>query len=91
MDSMAENKNAVTLADCMKKLCSMKVKDDMDFSFSVTAKEGEDGQEKICFGKRIKSNTEFSLVKALGIIAAVALGIKLICTLCSVCSLGMNK
>ena len=91
MDSIAENKVACKFTDCMKKLCSMKVKDDMDFSFSITAKDGEDEAEKVCFGKRIKSNTEFSLVKALGILAAVILGIKLICTLCSLCSIGAKK
>ena len=73
----------------MKKLCSMKVKDDLDFSMTISCPD-ENGDTS-CFNKRITSNTEFSLIKALGVILAVGSTIWMLCFLCSLCSVFKKK
>ena len=90
MDSIAENKMMCKLKSCIKKLCSMKVKDDLDFSMTVTCEE--DGlPEASCFEKRISSRTEFSLLKALGVLMIAGVCIWVLCFLCSLCSVLKKK
>lgn len=80
MDSSNENKMSEKCCSAMKKLCSMKIKDNLDFGMTITA-EDENGGEAVCFNKRIKSDTEFSLVKTLGVIAAIVVTISLACSI----------
>ena len=62
------------------KLCSMKVKDNLDFSMTVTSKN-DGGSDAPCFEKRITSNTEFELVKLVWIVALVGTVIGVICAI----------
>ncbi len=64
------------MKDCMKKLCSMKVRDNFDFSMSLTDTDGGN-----CFSKTMKSDTEFSLVKCL--IGLIALGVAMSAICCA--------
>ena len=88
MDSSAENKMSTKCCSMLKKLCSMKIKDDLDFSMTVTAEDDNGSGEETCFNKRIKSNTELSLVKTLGAIAAIIIVISTACSVC--CCLKKN-
>ncbi len=71
--------------DCASKLCSMKVKDSLDLSMSITSKDKKDGLTSNCFYKKITSDTEFNLMKMLAAGAAVALTVSMMCVLCSNC------
>ena len=76
MDNMPENKMTDKCCAVFKKLCSMKIKDDLDFGMSVVSDDGS-----VCFEKRIKSTTEFDLMKTLAVLAAV---IVVMSTACSI-------
>lgn len=82
MNSQTDSNMLCKLKKCADKLCSMKVKDDLSFSMTVTSSE-DDGTEQTCFYKKINGNTEFKLMKALAAIAAVGLVMSLLCSLCS--------
>lgn len=90
MDSIAENKMMCKVKSCAKKLCSMKVKDDLDFTVSLTADE-DGAHESTCFEKRITSKTEFSLMKALSALMIAGVCIWALCFLCSLCSVLKKK
>ena len=77
------------LKDCAKKLCSMKVRDNLDFSMSITADEGD--LETVYFDKKIKSNTEFSLAKALCVMLMAGACIWVLCFLWSLCCVFKKK
>ena len=77
------------LKDCAKKLCSMKVRDNLDLSMSITADEGD--LETVYFDKKIKSNTEFSLAKALCVMLMAGACIWVLCFLWSLCCVFKKK
>ena len=84
--SGVEDTAAKTPCKCknaIKKLCSMKVKDSLDFKMTVSCKDSDSAEESECFTKTIKSDSEFSLMKTFGAIMIVGGGISLICSLCS--------
>ena len=89
MDSISQNKMMCKLKDCAKKLRSMKIKDDLDFSMSITS--GESDGETVYFDKKIKSNTEFSLTKALCVMLMAGACIWVLCFLWSLCSVFKKK
>ncbi len=63
--------------DCMKKLCDMKMRDNLDFSVSLG-----DGKGGSCFSKSFKSDTEFSVVKCVAALAAMGIAMSAICCAC---------
>ena len=79
MDRSNQNKISEKLCCAFRKLCGMKVKDDLDFKMSVISDDGS-----VCFDKRIKSNTEFSLMKTLAILAALIFIMSAACSLCRI-------
>lgn len=89
MDNISQNKAMCCVRSCIKKLCSMKIKDDLDFSMSLTA--DEDDGEKVYFDKKIKSNTEFSLCKALGAMLVAGVCVWVLCFLWSLCCIFKKK
>ena len=82
MNSMTENGMMCKLKACADKLCSMKVSDKLDFSMTVSSKD-DGGNEENCFYKKISSDTEFQLLKALALTAAVGVTVALVCSACS--------
>ena len=67
----------------LDKLCSLKIRDSLDFKMSVIGKdENGSGEVEYC-NKQIKDSSEYSLVRALGVAAAIGIGISLICSVCS--------
>lgn len=82
MNSPEASNALAKLKSCTDKLCSMKVKDNLDFSMTVTSKN-DSGEDEDCFYKKITSNTEFSLLKIAAVAAAMGLALSLICSVCS--------
>lgn len=84
MDSCTENKADSKCCSLFKKLCSAKIKDDIDISMTITAgdNENDDTDKTPCFTKRIKSSSEFSLLKALGVFATVMVVLSSACGIC---------
>lgn len=67
----------------LKKLCSARIRSDLDLKMSVVGK-GENGEDEVEYcAKRIKDDSECELVRALGVAAAMCIGISLICSVCS--------
>jgi hypothetical protein len=67
----------------LKKLCSLRIRDSLDFKMSVVGKdEGDSGEVEYCT-KQIKSDSEYELVRSLGIVAAVCVCVSLVCSVCS--------
>jgi hypothetical protein len=67
----------------LKKLCSLRIRDSLDFKMSVVGKdESGSGEVEYC-AKQIKSDSEYELVRTLGIVAAVCVCVSLVCSVCS--------
>ena len=77
MDSTNENKMSQKCCSVFKKLCSMKVKDDLDLKMSVISDDGS-----VCFDKQIKSSGSFELMKTVAALAAIVLIMSAACSLC---------
>lgn len=67
------------MRDMIKKICSCKIKEEMDLSLSLIP--DENGNEEL--SKHIKSSGEFKLVKTAAILAAMAVAVSAICCVCS--------
>lgn len=92
MDCMNESTGILCKAKkCMRKLCSMRVKDSVDLSLTIESEKNAEGDREPCFEKRIRSDTDFNLVKALSVLMAVGVCISLLCLVCSLCSLPKKK
>ncbi len=61
---------------CMKKLCSMKVKDSLNFSMKISCDD-----DTPCFDKTISSESEFNLLKTFGVAMLIGAGITVLCAL----------
>lgn len=70
--------------NAMQKLCSMKIRDSLDFKMSITCSEDDEMCDNECFTKTISSTSEFSLIKTLGAFMLIGGAISLICALCSI-------
>lgn len=91
MDSVNQNKTMCKIKSCVQKLCSMRVKDKLDFSLKLTAPDEISGEDAVCFDKSIKSETDCSLTKALCALLTVGVCIWLLCFLWSLCSVFKKK
>ena len=69
----------------------MRVKDKLDFSMKLTAPDENSGEDKVCFDKSIKSETDFSLTKALSALLIAGVCIWVLCFLWSLCSVFKKK
>ncbi len=74
MDTQCVEKMMCKAKECAKNLCSIKVKDNLDFSMSLT-----DDCEGNFFSKSIKSDSEFSLVKFLAVLMLLGVAMSGIC------------
>ena len=86
-----DSKTICKIKSCAKKLCSMRVKDKLDFNLKLTAPDENSGNDTVCFDKSIKSETDCSLTKALSALLAVGVCVWMLCFLWSLCSLFKKK
>lgn len=83
IDNSTKNDVMCKCKSALGKLCSMKVKDSLDFKMTVTSDSGDGSGETECFSKTIKSDSDFSLIKTVGILMLIGGGISLLCSMCS--------
>ena len=76
MEDSMKNTAISDCKSCIQKLRSMKVKDSLDFSMKITCDD-----DTPCFDKTIRSESEFNLLKTLGVAMLVGAGISLLCAL----------
>lgn len=81
MDNIAKKDIMCKCKSYLKKLSSLTLKDSLDFSMTVSSSDSENS--KPCFNKSIKSNSEFNLMKTVGVIMLIVGGFSLMCSICS--------
>ena len=79
MDNCEKKDMMRSCKTCLKKLGSLRVKDSLDFSMSV----GPEGSSSPCFSKSIKSDSEFNLLKTVGVMMLIVGGFTLVGSVCS--------
>lgn len=67
----------------LKDLCAIKIRNSLDLKMSVVGKSDDGSSEVEYCNKHINDSSEFSLIRTLGVVAAIGVGISLICSVCS--------